>query len=126
MISLAPIQVLGLGAPFAITMVLLGFATKAYFDKRKDSREDTRTERESESGIVETTRAAIAIVRGEMVSLAADLKLLREEKDRLKAKLDRVELSERNKGEEIEKLKARVTDLEDENARLRVFNALES
>lgn len=60
---------IGIGGPVGIIFMFLGFLLNAYLARRKDVREDVKIERESESGIVETTRAALAMAREEMTAL---------------------------------------------------------
>lgn len=94
---------IGVGGPLSIVFAALGFLLNAYLARRKAAREDVQIERESETGIVETTRQALAMAREEMevVNLARrvereeyrnNLAALRGEKD---AEIDmlRVELA---------------------------------
>lgn len=97
---------IGTAGPIAIITAVLGFLLKAYLDKRKDDREVIRVERESESGIVETTAQALKIVREQMVSMGTDMATLRQEN---------VEKERR-----INDLEERVRELEEENRLLRV------
>lgn len=59
---------IGIGGPVGIIFMFFGFLLNAYLARRKDVREDVKIERESESGIVETTRAALAMAREEMTA----------------------------------------------------------
>lgn len=104
---------IGIGGPVGIIFMFFGFLLNAYLARRKDVREDVKIERESESGIVETTRAALAMAREEMkaVNLArledrenqkSDLAALRSEKDT-----------------EIEVLRIKMLALQAENERLK-------
>jgi hypothetical protein len=93
--------------------MFLGFVLNAYLARRKDVREDTKIERESESGIVETTRQALEMAREEMTSA----KLARMD--------DRVDYRERlaalrqEKDSEIDVLRIMVENLKQENDRLK-------
>jgi predicted RNase H-like nuclease (RuvC/YqgF family) len=93
------------GSPIAIVALILGYLLKFYIDNRREKREDSKTERESESGIVETTNAALKIVREQMLNLGVDMKSLRDELE--------------TKTRKISQLEDRVRELERENATLR-------
>lgn len=108
-------QAIGVGGPVGIVITLLVFLAKSYFEKKKDDREETKSERESESGIVETTGAAIKIVREQMIALGTDLSTLRNENAILRLEIRKLEQA---KEAEIKNLQNRVTALEKENARL--------
>lgn len=85
-------RLLGTGGPLAGAGALLGYLAKLWLDSRKDKREDTKSARESESGIVETTRAAIHMVREQMVQMGEEistLKALREQDSKTIDKLER-------------------------------------
>jgi predicted RNase H-like nuclease (RuvC/YqgF family) len=85
-------RLLGTGGPLGAAGLLLGYLAKLWLDSRKEKRQETLTERESESGIVETTRAAIQMVREQMVEMGKEistLKSLREEDAKVIAKLER-------------------------------------
>jgi hypothetical protein len=86
-------------------LVLLGFIARQYFLYKKDAREGTKSDRESESGIVETTNAVLSIVRAEMVEYKKAQKEWSVREDVLE--------------KEIVKLKRRVSALEEENANLK-------
>lgn len=64
-----------------------GFFLKAYLEKRKGDREDRNADRESESGIVETTKEALRIARDQMAQMEADTKVLRSRVSRLESRL---------------------------------------
>jgi len=95
---------LQIGGPFGILLAFAGFLVKSFLDKRADDREETKSERESESGIVETTNSALKIVREQMQALSVELNTLRQENTSLRAQLAN--------------LNGRLQYLEDENARL--------
>lgn len=59
-------EYLTIGGPPAVVLGILGFLLNAYLSKKKDDREEVRLDRESESGIVETTKSALKMVREEM------------------------------------------------------------
>jgi hypothetical protein len=113
-------QAIGFGVPGSIIMAILGWLTKSYFENRKDKREDTKTERESESGIVETTGATLQIVRGEITYLAAQLIALRTENEQqaklIKKQAEKIETCASTERQ----LNARLSALEAENATLRL------
>lgn len=60
-------EIFGVGGPAAGIAALLTFLLKAYLEKKGADRDDVRIDRESESGIVETTRQALALARQEML-----------------------------------------------------------
>lgn len=66
-------EVLQIGGPWGVALAIVGFMVNAYFNKRKDDREETRLDRESESGIVETTKQALQLARDEMAAKQATL-----------------------------------------------------
>lgn len=115
-------EYIGVGGPIGIIFAFLGFLVNAYLSKRKDDREETKIERESESGIVETTKQALQMARDEMTAVnLARIDERREHEDRL-ARI------RREKDEEIQRLRERseklvseVKDLALENAQLRGF-----
>jgi DNA repair exonuclease SbcCD ATPase subunit len=96
---------LGLGGLFTALGLILGALVKLYIDKRSADREEVKTNRQSESGIVETTRDTLRLVREEMQHVRKDM----------------AELRAKNQGLEriVEELTERVRILETENARLR-------
>jgi hypothetical protein len=95
----------GTGGPLAAIGAILGFVGKLWLDSRKEKREDRLTDRQSESGIVETTAAAIRLVREQMEAMGKDIAILNSR------------VADRDR--EIEKLKDRVEVLEAENEQLR-------
>lgn len=62
-------EYIGIGGPVGIIFAFLGFLLNAYLTKKKDDREDVKIERESESGIVETTKQALSMAREEMTAI---------------------------------------------------------
>jgi hypothetical protein len=104
---------IGIGGPVGIVFMFFGFLLNAYIAKRKDNREDVKIERESESGIVETTRAALAMAREEMkatnLTRNEDREEYRDGLARLRAEKDT----------EIDVLRIKVAGLQAENERLR-------
>lgn len=99
-------SVAGVGGTAGIAGAVLSFVLKAYIDKRNADREDTKVERESESGIVETTGVALKIVREQMGLLSSDMQELRNE---IASKASR-----------IKTLEDRVFELETENRQLKL------
>lgn len=104
---------IGIGGPIGIVFMFLGFLLNAYLARRKDVREDVKIERESESGIVETTRAALSMAREEMAAVN-----LSRTDDRM-AYRDALVALRQEKDSEIEALRIRVTILQEENERLK-------
>jgi hypothetical protein len=110
---------IGTGGPVAGVGAILGFLAKLWLDSRKEKRADTLTDRESESGIVETTAAAIKLVRDQMIAMGLDINKLNERVAQLN--MDNAVLASqvRDRDRQIEKLNERVGVLEAENERLR-------
>ena len=67
--EMTAVEIFGVGGPAAGVAALLGFLLKAYLEKRGADREDLKSDRESESGIVETTRQALKLAREEMQAI---------------------------------------------------------
>lgn len=105
-------EYIGVGGPVGIGFAILGFLLNAYLTKRRDDREEIKIERESETGIVETTKQALAMAREEM--LAINLARLDERKEN-SARIDTIR---KEKNEEIEHLRNRVEALIRENQEL--------
>ncbi len=96
---------IGVGGPLGIVFAALGFLLNAYLARRKAAREDVQIERESETGIVETTRQALAMAREEMTAQGlARLEDKREYQERVAA-------LRAEKDSEIEQLRVRVAAL---------------
>jgi len=92
-------ELFAVGGPLAGIVALLGWASGAYLSKRKSDRADralaqhggrqeVRLERESESGIVETTAHALRIVREQMVDLREDIARQERRIETLEAELE--------------------------------------
>lgn len=105
--GMTAVEIFGVGGPVAGVAALLGFLLKAYLEKRGADRDDVKLDRESESGIVETTRQALALAREEMSAiderrrrereeLELQITRLRQENDRLTKAL--VQARNRNDG----------------------------
>lgn len=103
---------IGVGGPVGIAFAIIGFLLNAYLTKRRDDREEIQIERESETGIVETTKQALSMAREEM--LAMNLARLDERKEHI----GRVESLRHEKNEEIEQLRDRIEALVKENQEL--------
>lgn len=91
--------------PLAVLAAVAGFLLKAYLEKRKGDREDRKTDRESESGIVETTKETLRIVRDQMGQMYEETKVLRAQITGLEARL-------RTKDEETQALRSQLSGLE--------------
>lgn len=72
-------QILSIGGPLSGVLAAVVFLSKLWFDSRKDKREDKVTDRQSESGIVETTSAALKMVRSEMEEMYKQIAVLRQQ-----------------------------------------------
>lgn len=106
------VEYIGVGGPVGIGFAIIGFLLNAWLTKRRDDREEIKIERESETGIVETTKQALAMAREEM--LAMNLARLDERKDHHA----RIETLRQEKNEEIGHLRNRVEALIRENQEL--------
>jgi chromosome segregation ATPase len=112
-------KLLGTGGPVAAVGIILGYLSKIWFDSRKENRADKLTDRQSESGIVETTAAAIKLVRDQMIAMGQDITTLNARIVELQK--DNAVLTSRvtDRDAQIEKLNERVGVLEAENEQLR-------
>lgn len=72
-------EILSVGGPLSGVLAALMFLGKIWFDSRKDKREEKASDRQSESGIVETTRAALEMVRNEMTEMYKQIAVLRQQ-----------------------------------------------
>jgi hypothetical protein len=75
------LPLLTVGSPVGVAAFVIGFLLKQYFEKKKDDREDTKSDRESETAIVETTKQAIKLVRDEIDAKSVSLIEARQERD---------------------------------------------
>jgi hypothetical protein len=105
-------SLVGVGGPVGIIALIGGFLLKAYLTKRDQDRADDKGERESESGIVETTKTALGIVREQMAQFGIDM-------ERMRLDIAAKEKKITDQGQEISSLKDRVAELERENLQLR-------
>ncbi len=101
------LEILQIGGPTGVVVAILTILVKFYLDKRGEDRAEKATDRESESGIVETTNQALKIVREQMVTLGTDLATVRSENRVLQIRLDEKDI-------EIRSLRVRVETLERE------------
>lgn len=81
------VEIFGVGGPVAGFVALGGFLVKAYLDRRQSRRDDTKSSRESESGIVETTKLALKLAREEMAEID---ERRREERQEFEARIARL------------------------------------
>jgi hypothetical protein len=105
-------EYIGIGGPVGIGAAILGFLLNAWLTKRRDDREEIKIERESETGIVETTKQALAMARDEMVAMNA------QRLDERKEHIARIEAIRTEKNEEITRLRERIEALIRENQEL--------
>lgn len=103
-----------MGGPTGVVLGILGFLINAFLNKRKDDREEVRLGRESESGIVETTKKAIQLVREEMTAM--QLTLMDQRRDHS----DQIERLRREHQEEVQELSRDVVRLTEENRSLKL------
>jgi len=120
------LQGFGIGGTGALVLMLLTFLGNSYWKKRSETREDTKSERSSESGIVETTASAMKIIREQMETMRADMKEMEIENKELDRRVDELETSERMLNRKVEdqdlKLESqgrRIKELEKENRLLK-------
>lgn len=103
---------IGVGGPVAAVATVLGFLLNSYIAKRKDDREEVKLERESETGIVETTKSALAMVRDEMKAMRQSQVDLRIEKDaeiaELRIEMDALREENRELRKEVAELRGHV------------------
>jgi hypothetical protein len=95
----------GASGPLVVLAATVGFFLKAYLEKRKGDQEDRRVDRESESGIVETTSKTLWIVRDQMVLMSDEARVLRLQVAALESQLQA-------KNAEIQNVQLKVTALE--------------
>lgn len=124
--GLSALQGLGLGSFGVLVLGVLTFLGNSYFKKRSSNREDTKSERESESGIVETTRVAIAMVRNELVTMGGQLEQVSERSTNQRVRIEELEneaiiMTRRLEAHElkIESQSRRIRELEKENKLLK-------
>lgn len=109
-------KILGIGAPSGIAVSLLVYLTKLWLESREGKRKDKCTERESESGIVETTSALTKLVREQMLEMASEIKALKLQNEELQRQ---AAATKAEHATEIGKLNDRITGLEIDNEQLR-------
>lgn len=90
-----------------LAAAVAGFFLKAYLEKRKSDRDDRKTDRESESGIVEATRDTLRIVREQMALMSMDMQVLRIQITELEARLRAKEKDAQALRSQVTKLKTR-------------------
>lgn len=110
-------EYIGIGGPVGFIFLILGFILNAYLTKRKDDREEIKIERESESGIVETTKQALQMARDEMT--AVNLARIDERKEHE----DRLARVRKEHAEQVEQLNSRLNRLQVEYEELALENA---
>jgi chromosome segregation ATPase len=91
----------GTSGPLAVLAAIAGFFLKAYMEKRKG-------DRESESGIVETTKEALRIVRDQMVQMERETQSLRSQVTELEARLRAKDVETRHLQSQIAESEARL------------------
>jgi chromosome segregation ATPase len=91
----------GVSGPLAALAAIAGFFLKAYMEKRKG-------DRESESGIVETTKETLRIVRNQMVQMEQETQNLRSQITELEARLRVKEVETRHLQSQIAEFEARL------------------
>jgi hypothetical protein len=109
-------QILGIGGPSSIATALLFWLGKMWLDSRRDKREDVKTERESESGIVETTSALTRMVREQMLEMSKEMGQLKAENTQLRLEIAQMKAEHVI---ELDKMRERLTGLELDNEQLR-------
>lgn len=98
-------QFLGTTGPLVSAAALLGYLAKLWIDARKEKREDKKADLEGEVGAVAAAREAVALVREQMEALRQDIA--------------RLEARREEDSKKIDKLEARVRELESENEYLK-------
>lgn len=82
---------IGTTGPIGAICLAVGFLFNMWLKSRQDKREGSKTERESESGIVETTSEAMKIVREQMKEMREDIKNLKAENAEKDKRIDELE-----------------------------------
>jgi len=109
-------QILGIGGPSSIATALLFWLGKMWLDNKREKRADVTTERESESGIVETTSALTKLVREQMLAMSTEMGALKAENDQLRRDMTLMRAEHQL---ELNKMRERLTGLEIDNEQLR-------
>jgi len=112
-------SIIGTGGPLVAFCTILGYVSRLWIENRKDKREGKVADRQSESGIVETTAAAIKLVREQMEAMGSDIERLTEKLSKSQTDVAVLMARVSDRDRTIEKLNDRVAVLEAENERLR-------
>lgn len=99
-------QVLSVGGPWSGVIVALGLLAKLWLDSRRDKREDTASDRQSESGIVETTSAVLVMIRSQMTEMEKDMAVLRARLQERDTTIEKLEGQLREQSAELAVLRA--------------------
>lgn len=99
-------EFLSVGGPISGVLAALAFLGKMWLDSRKDKREDKASDRQSETGIVETTTAALKMVRNEMEAMSSDIAVLRQQVKDRDIEIDKLQDIVREQAAEIAVLRA--------------------
>lgn len=101
-------QFLSVGGPISGVLAAIGFLTKLWLDSRKESREDKASDRQSESGIVETTRSALEMVRTQMIDMSQDIAVLRAQVRDRDLEIEKLQNTVREQAAELAVLRAQI------------------
>lgn len=96
-------SILAVGGPFSVVTAILVILVKAFFDSRKDKREDKAAEVQNESGVVDNARKVVELIQGET--------------DRMEKRIEAYELRARSAELRAQNLEMKVNDQEDQLAR---------
>jgi len=109
-------QILGIGGPSSIATALLFWLGKMLLENRREKREDTRSEHESESVIVSTTSALTKLVREQMLEMSKEMGTLKAENGQLRFEIAQLRADHLL---ELDKMRERLTGVERDNEQLR-------
>jgi hypothetical protein len=96
--------------PVGTILLVVMYLIKQYMDSKDDNRKADVAERESETGVVETSRATLQTVREQMEAMRQDARVLRAETDE----------RDKEQVQAIRTLRQQVERLLDDNRRLRI------
>jgi peptidoglycan hydrolase CwlO-like protein len=102
-------EILSVGGPISGILAAIAFLTRLWLDSRKQKREDKASDRQSETGIVETTRAALQMVRDQMTEMNQDIAVLRAQVKDRDDEIQKLQDIVRQQQSEIAVLRAQVT-----------------
>lgn len=79
-------QILGIGGPTGLAGFVLALLIKAYFESKKDRREQQQADVQEETGVISNTKSVLDLVGAETARMAAKIIALERERDDAEAK----------------------------------------